>query len=177
MCAIEIEPTLRSARLRLRQPRQADADRIAAYSNDFDVARMTSRIPHPYDLEDAKAFLSRQAGKDPQREVTYAIEHVSEGFVGAVSLFPNDQERSEIGYWLGRPYWGRGYATEAVVCALTWAKSVWGRRHVVAGHFNDNPASGEVLIKSGFLYTGEVKPMVCVARGKDALARMMVWLA
>ena len=83
----------------------------------------------------------------------------------------------EIGYWLGRPHWGQGYMTEAVDAGLVWAGQGWGRRYLLAGHFADNPASGQVLVKTGFLYTGEVVPRFSLARGEEAPTRMMVWLA
>lgn len=177
MCAIELEPVITTQRLRLRKPRRSDAARIAEYCNDLDVARMTSRIPHPYGLDDAYAFLDGQAEHDPRAEATFAIEHPDAGFMGIVSLFENADRRTEIGYWLGRPHWGRGYATEAAAQALVWAHETWGRRFVVAGHASDNPASGQVLCKVGFLYTGEVKLLPSAARADDAPVRMMVWLA
>ena len=82
-----------------------------------------------------------------------------------------------MGYWLGRPYWGQGLATEAASAALVWAGEGWRRRYLMAGHFADNPASGQVLCKTGFLYTGEVVPRHSLARGEAAPTRMMVWLA
>jgi len=86
--------------------------------------------------------------------------------------------RPELDYWIGRPYWNRGYATEAVRGALRWVKRDWRRNVVVAGHFTDNPASGQVLCKAGFLYTGDVELRPCVARGgAEVPTRMMVWLA
>jgi RimJ/RimL family protein N-acetyltransferase len=83
----------------------------------------------------------------------------------------------ELGYWLGKPYRGRGYATEAVNGALDWVRGEWGKRYVIAGHFADNPQSGQVLIKAGFLYTGEVLMTPSKARGEAVPTRMMVWLA
>ena len=74
-------------------------------------------------------------------------------------------------------YWGRGYATEALQGALSWARSRWRKRALVAGHFVDNPASGRVLEKAGFLYTGEVRPGLSRARGGPVETRRMVWLA
>lgn len=177
MCAIEFEPVISTERLRLRRPRKADATRIAEFCNDIDVARMTSRIPHPYALGDAETYLAGLDDKDPSKDVSFAVEHPEDGLIGMMSFFANEDGRPEIGYWLGRPYWGQGYATEAANRALVWAKSDWGRRYVMAGHFADNPASGQVLTKAGFLYTGEVKLMPSAARGQPAQARMMVWLA
>ena len=68
-------------------------------------------------------------------------------------------------------------ATEAAQGALAWARNDWRRKVVVAGHFADNPASGQVLCKSGFLYTGDVELRPSAARGQTVPTRMMVWLA
>ncbi|MDP3175579.1 MAG: GNAT family N-acetyltransferase [Phenylobacterium sp.] len=177
MCAIELEPVIRTARLRLRKPRRKDADRIAALANDIDVARMTTRMPHPYGLDHAETYLDSIAGRDPSREALFVVDHEDEGLIGMLGFHPNELGRAELGYWLGRPYWGQGYATEAASAALVWASKDWRRRMVVAGHFADNPASGEVLCKAGFLYTGEVRKLPSAARGEPVPARMMVWLA
>ncbi len=82
-----------------------------------------------------------------------------------------------MGYWIGKPYWGQGYATEASAGALHWAANDWGRRMVASGHFAGNSASANVLIKSGFLYTGEVQRRHCQASGRVEPTRMMVWMA
>jgi RimJ/RimL family protein N-acetyltransferase len=169
--------TITTARLRLRTPRAGDAVRLAELANDFDVARMTTGIPHPYAAADAKAFLARQAAHDRARQAVFAIEHPQDGFIGVMGFHPKTPPAPEVGYWIGRPYWGHGYATEAAKAALNWARGVWGKRFVVSGHFADNPASGRVLEKAGFLYTGVVQPQFSKARGEDAATRMMVWLA
>lgn len=177
MCAIELGPVITTERLRLRAPRMADAPVIAGYCSDFDVARMTARIPHPYDLADAEGFLGLVASRSPLAAPHFAIEHLTEGLLGMIALFEDDFGRPEMGYWLGRPHWGKGYATEVVKATLGWAAVRWGRRFVMAGHFIDNPASGVVLTKAGFLYTGEVKLSPCAARGEAQSMRTMVWMA
>ena len=91
-----------------------------------------------------------------------------EGVVGGLGFFTPPDGRLEVGYWIGRDWWGRGLATEALSGALAWAGRDWRRRYVVAAHFADNPASGQVLVKAGFLYTGEVKPLPSRARGAPA---------
>jgi RimJ/RimL family protein N-acetyltransferase len=163
-------------RLRLREPRANDAQRLGALANDFDVARMTTNIPHPYALADADAFLARMMALDAAREALFAIDHAEEGLIGVLGFHPTGPA-PEVGYWIGRPYWGQGYATEALTAALGWAGRAWGKRWVVAGHFADNPASGRVLTKAGFLYTGVVTPQFSKARGAEAPSRMMVRLA
>ena len=181
---IEKTPRIETRRLVLRAPRASDAERIAGLAADFDVARMTTSMPHPFHRHHADAFLARAQALDAAREVVFAVELEEEGLIGVLGFHPSrlpgpEPQRSapEIGYWLGRPYWGRGLATEAALGALAWAKRAWRRRLVVSGHFADNPASGRVLEKAGFLYTGEIQPRHCNARGHAADTRMMVWLA
>ena len=174
MCAIQIEPIIETARLILRRPRSADAPRLAKLLNDADLARMSQAIPHPYGLEDAESFLDQVSQADPQ--ALFIIDHPAQGPIGAVG-FDSRGGRTELGYWLGRPFWGCGFATEAATAALGWAHRTLRRRYVMARHFADNPASAEVLIKAGFLYTGEVRPSASAARRQTVPARMMVWLA
>jgi RimJ/RimL family protein N-acetyltransferase len=154
-----------------------DAKRIATLADDLDIARMTTRLPHPYTQADAEAFLSRMQAVDLAREIAFVIDHGEDGPVGVVGLHPTGAIGPEIGYWIGRPYWGQGIATEAASAALVWAGKDWGRRVVMSGHFADNPASGRVLEKVGFLYTGEVQPRMSTARAAVTPTRMMVWLA
>jgi RimJ/RimL family protein N-acetyltransferase len=142
---------------------------------------MTTSIPHPLTLADAEAFLARMEDRDPEREALFAIEASDSpeprGLVGLLGFHPGEAGAPEMGYWLGRPFWGRGLMTEAVRAALVWASEAWGRRFVPAGHFTDNLASGAVLIKAGFLYTGEIRVRFSMARGEPAATRMMIWLA
>lgn len=177
MSVIERTPKIEARRLTLRAPAAADQRRIATLANDPGVARMTTRLPHPYACADAEAFLGRMAALDYQRAAVFAIDHEDEGLVGLVGLQPAARFGPEIGYWLGRPYWGRGLATEAVRALLTWAKSAWRVKAVVSGHFYDNPASGRVLEKADFLYTGVIEPRHSIARNAVVPTRMMVWLA
>jgi RimJ/RimL family protein N-acetyltransferase len=176
MCAVEVTPVVATERLILRGPVASDAPAIAGFCGDLNVAGMTGNIPHPYSLADAEAWIARKQAADWSREAAWVIEHAVFGVVGVLGLMPG--ERPEIGYWLGRPFWNRGYATEAVRAALKWVKRDWRRNVVVAGHFADNPASGQVLCKAGFLYTGDIERRPSVARGRDDVpTRMMVWLA
>lgn len=178
MCSYQKTPVISTSRLRLRPLAPADAPRIAQYASDFDVARMTTRVPHPYALDDAQSFVERAHDPLTANDAVFGVESLEDGLIGAVGFHPGGALNApEFGYWIGKPWWGKGYATEAARAALTWAKTGWGRKIVFAGHFADNPASGAVLIKAGFLYTGDVKPLHSAARGEAAPARMMVWLA
>jgi len=182
MCVIETSPVVETRRLRLRSPGLRDIPAIARLANDPDIARMTCRMPHPFGQGDGEAFVIQVAGQDPARANTFLIEHEDLGPVGVLGLFEDGQGRleraaPETGYWIGRPFWGRGFATEALEGALVWASKRWKRRALTAGHFADNPASGRVLEKAGFLYTGETRKRFSRARGEPVDTRMMVWLA
>lgn len=177
MCIIETSPVIETRRLILRAPGAQDIPRIAAMANDEDVARMTCRMPHPFGVGDAEDFIVAVAGQDPARASTFLIDHEDLGPVGVIGMFEDGDLAPETGYWIGRDFWGRGFATEALEGALVWASRKWKRRAMVAGHFADNPASGRVLEKAGFLYTGETRKNFSLAREEAVDTRRMVWLA
>ncbi len=168
---------IETERLLLRPPRLDDAVYVAEMANDPEVARMTTRVRHPYRLADAEAFLRAMQSADPRTDRLFLIEHRSFGPIGMTGFHRAEDRHAELGYWLGRTFRGRGFATEAVRAALDWAKEEWGRRAMLSGHFADNPASGRVLDKTGFLYTGEVRQRFSLGRGQAVATRMMVWLA
>ena len=167
--------TLETTRLRLRPVTLNDASRMADLLSDRDVSKMTAKIPHPYGLDDARDFIAASTKADV-RPGLFAVDHRQHGFVGMMGLNSELERFPVVGYWLGRPYWGQGLATEALGGLLTWAdrRNV---RAVISEHFVDNEASGRVLGKGGFLYTGEVAPKLSRARGEAVLSRRMVRLA
>lgn len=166
-----------TARLRLRPLVPSDAARLAQLADDRDLARQTAKLPHPYRREDADAFIAAERAPDWIGR-SFAVERLGDGLIGVVGFKPEEgSPLMDFGYWLGRPYWGGGFATEAATAALQWARDGWGRRALQAGHFTDNPASGRVLEKIGFLYTGVRRPFASVARGGFSESREMVWLA
>jgi RimJ/RimL family protein N-acetyltransferase len=177
MSATTEPPDLRTARLRLRPLRDADAAAMTLLINDLGVARMTTAIPHPYARDMAEDFIALKRHADPAREIVMALDLPEEGFIGALGFHPTGGAYPELGYWLGRPYWGRGLMTEAVNAALDWARTHWRKRAIASGHFADNDASGQVLTKAGFLYTGVIERRHSTARAEAAETRMMVWLA
>jgi len=170
-------PELVTQRLRLRPLAMADAPRLAELGDDFEVARMLTSCPHPYALADAEALVRRGRDADPADEVMFAIDLPGEGAIGTIGFDPDGVLAREVGYWIGRPYWGRGYVSEALAASLRWVAGAWGRRCVTARHFVDNPASAAVLQRAGFLYTGRTEWRHCASRGEAVLNRWMVWLA
>jgi RimJ/RimL family protein N-acetyltransferase len=153
MLSIADRPVLTSRRLTLRTPRKEDAGAIAALANDWEVARRLTRLPHPYTLEDAVFFLEEIVPK----EVVWIIERSgSHEILGVAGLTPDeDAEALELGYWLGRAFWGHGFATEAAGLVLDYAFSVAPGSVVTAGCFTDNLRSLRVLHKLGFAIKGQ----------------------
>ena len=178
MCSVRVEPRIETERLVLRPLQAGDVVRLAEAIDDPDIARMTARIPHPYSLSAAEAFFaSQREAADDRLDYTLQIQKRDGEMIGAVGADLRDGPFPEIGYWIAKDHWGQGYATEAAAAMRDWARRLFGCRAIVAGHFADNDASGRVLIKCGFLYTGEVQQRYSLARGGEAITRMMVWLA
>ncbi len=168
---------IKTERLVLRPPETADARRIGMLSRDRDVARMMSMMPFPQPDICAEGFiLITQARARLGNDHVYAIDLPGEGPIGICGAHGRGAGGVEIGYWLGRPYWGNGFATETAR-ALTAAAHRLARQlkldPIIAWHFVDNPASGRVLEKAGFVYTGEIAPRFSLARGAKADMRLM----
>ena len=142
---------LETERLTLRAPRLEDAKAIAQLANDRRIAENTTRIPHPYRLADAEAFIA-QVNKD-EGELAFLITLDDEP-IGACGLARLDGPAPDLGYWIGAPYWGNGYATEAARAVIDHAFTALGHDAVQAGARVTNPASRRVLEKCGFQWTG-----------------------
>ncbi len=155
----------RTARLFLRPGWTEDAPALAHALNDLEVSTKLGRVPHPYGQSDAEAFLSAQ---NPMGDMTCLVfrRGIAAELVGGISLMPI-YGGVELGYWLARPHWGRGYATEAGRAMLLAARHTLGLKAITAQHSLDNPASGRVLRKLGFAPTGHVRQVSSLARGCD----------
>jgi RimJ/RimL family protein N-acetyltransferase len=153
-------PTLETARLRLRPYCEADIAELLPLIGTREVAATTLRIPHPYTEQDAKAFLvlAQEPGK-----IWLAISLRSDGRqIGGIGLRLDEQHRhAELGYWLGVPYWGKGYATEAAREMLRYGFEDLHLHRIYASHFKHNLASGRILVKLGMRYEGCQREHVC----------------
>lgn len=157
---------LRANRLTLRPVREADAEAVVTLlGNDSAAIQMTGRIPDPLTLEDAAAWLT---GKVTPHEHAFAIERTTDGrFLGCVGVIEMEGTAG-LGYWIGRPFWGQGYATEAGAAALCFARSL-GKVRAVADAFPRNVASRRVLDKLGFVFDGEVERFLPMRGGRRTL--------
>jgi RimJ/RimL family protein N-acetyltransferase len=140
-----------TARLILRPPVAADAEAIAEVANDWEVASRLGRLPHPYGVEDARWFLENIV----PGEIVWAIQNRSENvLMGLAGLTPGGPGQAELGYWLGRGYWGAGFMTEAAGPVVAYGFEHLGLQMLTASWFRENPASGRVLEKVGFQRVG-----------------------
>jgi RimJ/RimL family protein N-acetyltransferase len=145
-------PVLATKRLVLRAPHAGDATAIASLINDRRIADNTARIPHPYSLADANAFLA-QANREPGQP-SFLITLADGTLVGGCGIHVSSGGEQELGYWIGVPYWGRGYATEAARAVLDHAFEALRCEQLTSGARVSNPASRRVLEKCGFQWTG-----------------------
>ncbi|HEY1632712.1 MAG TPA: GNAT family N-acetyltransferase [Rhizomicrobium sp.] len=157
---------LESERLLLRHHRADDADAIVALANDWDVAKSLGRLPHPYGCKDAEFFLGKAAeGRAAGTDFNYAVTRKSDrALIGGVGVHLREGGHFEFGYWLGKPYWKQGYATEAARRLISFAFRDLKAERLIAGWFHDNPASGRVLEKLGCVMSG-AESRDCLARG------------
>lgn len=144
---------IRSERLFLRPGWPEEWAELLAAINDERVVRNLARAPWPYTADDARAFLVQPSERMLPRFFITLPTADGAKLVGSVGLGLDDGEIN-LGYWIARPYWGQGYASEAARAVLSQARAL-GHRRIVAHHFTDNPASGRVLAKAGFKPTGE----------------------
>jgi RimJ/RimL family protein N-acetyltransferase len=157
-------PDLITERLLLRRPEAGDIDAIVRAVGDREVAHRLSRVPHPYGAADAIFFLD---GVVPAEWVWAVTLGTSNELIGAVGLTPGQgAQATELGYWLARAYWGRGLMTEAATAVVAYGFETLRLPCITSGYFEENPASGRVLEKLGFVETGRaMRP--CLARGCD----------
>jgi RimJ/RimL family protein N-acetyltransferase len=161
----------RTERLLLRPGWAEDAPALARAIADETVVRNLATAPWPFALEDAEAFLA--APRDPAMP-SFLITERTDGpprIVGACGFGRRPSGAVELGYWIARPFWNQGFATEAGQALINIARALKLPR-LEASHFLDNPASGRVLEKLGFRPTGLSAARYSCARGGEAMARL-----
>jgi RimJ/RimL family protein N-acetyltransferase len=145
-------PVIETARLVLRIPRPDDAKAMTCLIDDRRIAENTARIPHPYSPDDARAFVA-QANRD-RSAPSFLITLTQGTIVGCCGIGVSLTPDPELGYWIGVPYWGRGYATEAARALIDHAFGELGCERLSGRARVSNPASRRVLEKCGFQWTG-----------------------
>jgi [ribosomal protein S5]-alanine N-acetyltransferase len=157
-------PTLKTERLVLRPLTLDDAATVARLAGSREIAHTTISIPHPYSEEQARAWIAaRTSQSGTGKEVVFGIATKEDArLIGAVGLREVDAEHSqaEMGFWIGVPSWGRGYATEAARQVVRYAFEELELNRVYAHHLVRNPASGRVLEKVGMKREGLLRQRV-----------------
>jgi ribosomal-protein-alanine N-acetyltransferase len=155
--SINSQPTLNTERLKLRPFTSEDAGDVKQLAGDRDVASTTLLIPHPYPDGAAENWIRSQADLfQKRRNVVFAITRVEDQqLVGAIGLvIQSIHNRGELGYWVGKPFWGQGHCTEAAQAVLAFGFKELELNRIYAHHMQRNPASGRVMEKLGMRYEG-----------------------
>jgi len=157
-------PILRTERLSLGLVEPSEAGRVAELAGDESIARNTESIPHPYPEGEAERVVENirrdvEAGRAAVFAIRLAGDGAGEGeLVGMMGLHPEpEHERAGMGYWIGKPYWDRGYATEAGRAVIRWGFEEGGLRRIYAESFSRNRASCRVLEKLGMQREGVLR--------------------
>ena len=147
-----------TARLTLRRFTAADAPDVQRLAGTREVALNTLRIPYPYPAGAAEAWIARQQADES--EMVFAIEHEGR-LIGAIGLvLEREHDRAELGYWIGVPFWGRGFATEAAAAVVRHGFENQELNRIYAQVFSRNPASSRVLQKIGMRHEGTLRQHV-----------------
>ena len=162
----------RTPRLLLRPGFPEDAPALVAAMSDRAIARNLAVVPWPYTLRDAEAFLA--SPRDPVLPYFLIFERTNAAprLIGSCGLGRRPSGAVEMGYWIGRAFWDRGFASEACAALIEIARTL-GLSRLEASHFIDNPASARVLDKLGFESVGIIAPRMSCARGEEVPARLM----
>jgi len=152
-----VQPVIRTERLTLRPFRLEDAGEVRRLAGSKAIADTTARVPHPYEAGMAEEWIRTHGRLFRRRKaVIYAVTRTDTGrLIGAIGLeLHMASERAELGYWIGRRYWNRGYATEAAEAMLMYGFAELGLNRIYAHHFKRNPSSGRVMRKIGMKREG-----------------------
>ena len=143
-------------RLVVRALEPADAPAMHRLIGEWEVARMTANVPHSYEAGMAEDWITRSAGLLEAGEAyNLAVVHRDvPGLIGSVGLGLPERRAPVLGYWIGRPYWGRGFATESAGGLVAFGFDALGFEKITASVFPEDPASARVLEKLGFVRTG-----------------------
>ena len=154
---------MQTERLTLRAYALSDIPALVPLIGTREVAATTLRIPHPYSESDARVFIAR-VQEDLSNGSSLPLGIVlreSGALCGGVRLrIELDHRRAELGYWIGVPYWGNGYATEAARAIVNYGFGTLGLHRIFASHFGNNHASARVLTKIGMRHEGSLRAHV-----------------
>lgn len=152
--------TITTERLRLRLFTEADAQNVVELCNNYNLYKSTLHLPYPYSIECALSWIANhEQNFELDQLYEFAITDKESGqLYGAIAITNDKQHKNgEIGYWIGEPYWGKGYGTEAAKAVIEFAFKEKHYHRVYGRYFKTNPASGKVMEKCGMEYEGTLK--------------------
>lgn len=165
------QPSLLTERLALRPCRERDVPALVALAGDLRIAATTGTVPHPYTPAAAHGWLASHAPAwIADSQIHFAIVDRSlDELRGVISLRREGEGIANVGYWIGVPYWGQGLATEACATLVAFGFDHWALRAINGRHLPENPASGRVLLKNGFIRQGRVRALFPLRGGEEEL--------
>lgn len=169
------QPTLETERLILRPFVLSDAPEVQRLAGDREIAATTTNVPHPYEEGMAEEWIASHRERFESGTLAAFAIVVREGntLVGAISLtIQGKHARAELGYWLGKVYWNRGFCTEAARAVVRYGFQTLGLNRIHASHFARNPASGRVMEKVGMTREGCLRQHV---RKWDAFEDLVIY--
>ena len=172
---------LETRRLMLRPLRDDDAHAMALALNNLNVSRNLARVKFPYMLEDAQAFIAAQRGFDPRSVIlAIAFRAAPDELIGVITYEVTDEGEYEFGYWLRECSWRMGLMTEAAAALVCYAFTKGNLTTLASSYHKDNPNSGRILRKIGFVETHETMSF-CLALNKDVPSTQLhltreIWL-
>jgi [ribosomal protein S5]-alanine N-acetyltransferase len=138
----------------------ADIPQIVKYASNKKISQYTLNLPDPYTEKDAIYWLnlSSQGLKNKTNYIFTIRFNDTDGFIGGISLTVEQKFfRAEIGYWLAEPFWNNGYTSEAATSIIDFGFNRLGLNKLTSSHFEENPASGKVMVKCGLTKEGVLK--------------------
>ena len=156
-------PEIELERLYLRPYTLADANDVQNLAGDWEIAKTTLNVPHPYEDGMAEEWIKTHRKEfEKGNLVTLAITHHEEGYlIGTINIKLNQKfENGELGYWIGKRYWNNGYCTEAAKGMLKYGFEELKLNRIYATYLKRNPASGKVMKKLGMKYEGTLREHV-----------------
>jgi RimJ/RimL family protein N-acetyltransferase len=167
------QPTVHTDRLTLRPFTLDDVAQLRPLVGEKEIAATTMTIPHPYPDGEAERWIgTNQPRFEEGKAATFAVTLRESGeLIGAIGLsIKREHSHAEMGYWIGKPYWNKEYATEATQALLRYGFDTLGLNRIFAHHMTKNPQSGRVMQKIGMTYEGTLPQHVRKGNGFEDLA-------
>ena len=169
-----LKEALKTERLIIKSPEIDDKVELTQLINDYAVVQWLSNTPFPYRLEDAEEFIERSQEKALKHEGYNFMIFQNNTLLGGIALTDFNGPSCELGYWLGKQYWGNGFATEAVGGILNFGFDELKLNNIFAVYKIDNEASKNVLKKCGFHFFREFQEFDTVIQKEVHLIEMVV---